>query len=142
MLVNLSLGTLLIAATVVMQTIGLVLLSRVIARIVRWFRLHRHDFGRTVAMVVTVLGLFVLHTFEVWLWALTFVAVGASPVFEDALYLSTTTFTTLGAETPAKAWKLLVALESVDGLILIGWSIAFLVAASTRHGPFRAGEHF
>ena len=27
------------------------------------------------------------------------------------------------------------------GLILIGWSTAFLVRASTRHGPFRK-EHF
>jgi hypothetical protein len=34
------------------------------------------------------------------------------------------------------------ALEAMNGFTLIGWSIAYLVAASTRHGPFRIGEHF
>jgi hypothetical protein len=70
--------------------------------------------------------------------------VNAAPNLEDALFLSTTTFSTLGADRTAvsQPWRLLTALESVDGFILIGWSIAFLVAASTRHGPFREGEHF
>ena len=144
MLTDLLLGSVLIAATVIIQTTGLMLLSRVITALVRWFRLHRHDFWRMIAMVATVLGLFAIHTTEIWLWALALLGVHASPNFEDALYLSTASFTTLGAEsaTITHAWRLLVALESVDGLVLIGWSIAFLVAASTRHGPFRAGEHF
>ena len=34
------------------------------------------------------------------------------------------------------------ALEAINGFILLGWSTAYLVAASTRHGPFRLGEHF
>jgi len=144
MLTNLLLGTALIAATVVIQTGGLVLLAVVMTRVVRWFSLHRHNFGRTVAMVVTVLGLFALHTVEVWLWAVALVMIHASGTFEDALYLSTSTFSTLGADKAALAphWRLLVSLESINGFILIGWSIAFLVGASTRHGPFRVGEHF
>lgn len=144
MLTNLLLGTALIAATVVIQTAGLMALSHVITRLVFRFRLHRHDFWRTLAMVATVLGLFALHTGEVWLWAATYLRLGAASRFEDALYLSTASFSTLGADKgpAAEPWRLLIALESVDGFILIGWSIAFLVAASTRHGPFREGEHF
>jgi len=143
MLETLLIGTALIAATVVIQTAGVMLLSRVIARVVRWFRLHRHNLGRTAAMVVTVLGLFVVHTLEIWLWAALYYVERVTGTFEDALYVSTASFSTQGPqEVIAVHWRLLAALESVNGFILIGWSIAFLIAASTRFGPFRAGEHF
>lgn len=144
MIRNLLLGTALIALSVIIQTGGLFFLAQAMSRLVRWFRLHRHNFARTIAMVATVLGLFALHTVEVWMWALAFTLVHATPNFEDALYLSTASFSTFGAEKAAVSsdWRLLVALEAVNGFLLIGWSIAFLVGASTRHGPFRVGEHF
>ena len=59
MLTNLALGTLLISATVFIHTVGLILLSRWMSWIVGWLRLHRHEFGKTVAMMTVVLGLFV-----------------------------------------------------------------------------------
>jgi len=143
MIETLVVGTVLIAASVVIQTVGVVVLAGIIPRVVHWFGLHRHDFGRIAAMVVTVLGLFVIHTFEIWLWALAYFAAHLTASFEDALYISTAFFSTQGSQqTIAAHWRLLGALESVNGFILIGWSIAFLIAASTRFGPFRAGEHF
>jgi len=143
MLITLFLGTVLIAATVVIQTVGLILLSKTIVRIVRWFRLHQHNFGRTVAMVATVLGLFAIHTIEIWLWASAYFVSRMSATYEDALYQSTAAFSTVGSQLQLGSdSRLLSALESVNGFILIGWSIAFLIAASTRFGPFRAGEHF
>ena|ERR1700687_4280186 len=144
MLTNLALGTLLIAVTVVTHTFGLIALSGSMTRVITWFRLHRHDFGRTVAMVAIVLGLFLLHTVEIWLWAAMFVVTHAIGQFQDALYFSTVTFATVGSGdvTVTSSWRLLASLEAIDGFMLIGWSIAYLVAASTRYGPFRAGEHF
>jgi Ion channel len=144
MFANLALGSLLISATVVIHTVGLIMLSRLMSWIVRWFRLHQHDFGRMVAMLTTVFGLFFIHTVEIWLWAGTFTAMGVVSGFENALYFSTVTFSTLGYGdiTAAPEWRLFAALEGMDGFILIGWSIAYLIAASTRHGPFRIGEHF
>jgi hypothetical protein len=129
MIDNLLLGTALIASTVVIQTLGLIVLAGAMARLVRWFRLHLHNLGRIVAMVATVLGLFAIHTVEIWLWAAVLTLIGAAPGLSDAASIS-------------PAWRQLVALESVNGFLLIGWSIAFLVGASTRHGPFRVGEHF
>ena len=38
--------------------------------------------------------------------------------------------------------QLLAGLEGISGFLLIGWSTAYLVAASTRSGPFQAGKHF
>lgn len=141
---NLVLGTLVISLNVVIHTVGLVVLARWMSWIVRWFRLHRHSLGKTIAMVTTVLGLFLVHTIEVWVWAFAYLAIGVVNGLEEAVYFSTVTFSTLGYGdiTPTAAWRVFAALEAMNGFILIGWSIAYLVAASTRHGPFRSGEHF
>jgi hypothetical protein len=112
-------------------------------RMVHWFSLHRHGFGKTFAMVATVLGIFFIHTVEIWAWAVLYAATGAISLFQVALYFSTATYATVGSNfalTPE--WRLLGSIEGIDGFILIGWSTAFLVAASTRYGPFRSGEHF
>jgi hypothetical protein len=144
MVLNLILGTMLIALTVIIHTVGLILLARWMAWIVHWFRLHRHSLGKTVAMVTTVLGLFFVHTIEVWMWAAAYLVTGVVADLESAVYFSTVTFSTLGYGdiTPTAAWQVFAALEAMNGFVLIGWSIAYLVAASTRHGPFRLGEHF
>jgi voltage-gated potassium channel Kch len=144
MVLNLAVGTLFISVTVLIHTVGLVALTGFISRLIRWFRLHRHDFGKIVAMVATVLGIFLLHSVEIWVWAAVFLATGEIASFQDALYFSTVTFSTLGYGdiTLSRQWRLLGSLEGINGFILIGWSIAYLVAASTRHGPFRPGEHF
>ena len=144
MLADIWLGTGMISANVLIHTIGLMLLTRVMGMLQRWLRLGRHGFGQTVLMVGTVLGLFAVHTVEIWLWALLYVALGAFGRIDDALYFSTTTFSTVGYGDLVlqPAWRLLGALEGVNGFLLIGWSTAYLVAASTRYGPFRAGEHF
>jgi hypothetical protein len=144
MLANLGLGTLLIATTVMIHTIGLLLLSAVMRQIVEWWRLHRHGMGQMVAMVTTVLGLFMLHTLEVWAWAGAYLWLGALGTLEEALYFSTVTFSTIGFGdfTLGVEWRLLSSLEGINGFLLIGWSTAYLVSAATRHGPFRAGHHF
>lgn len=144
MVSNLALGTLVISLNVIVHTVGLVVLARWMSWIVLWFSLHRHSLGKTVAMVTTVLGLFLVHTVEIWIWAVVYLAVGVVAGLEDAVYFSTVTFATLGYGdiTPPSDWRVFAALEGINGFILIGWSIAYLVAASTRHGPFRIGEHF
>ena len=144
MINNLAWGTALIALTVFIQTLGLMALSYSMPKIIEWLRLHRHHAGQTVALVTTVIGLFFIHTVEVWSWAILYNALGAIRSFEDALYLSTQTFSTVGtgAVSLNPAWRLLTSLEGIDGFILIGWSIAYLVAASTHFGPFREDGPF
>jgi hypothetical protein len=140
----LALGSAVIAVTVITHTIGLVGLTQAMNSLVRWFRLHRRGFGKIVAMVTTVLGLFAIHTVEVWTWAVVYAWSGALPDFGTALYFSAVTFSTLGygdVLLPTES-RLLGALEGVNGFLLIGWSTAYLVAASTHYGPFRTGEHF
>ena len=144
MLPNLTIGSILVALTVLIHTAGLVLLSRITPWIARRLGLHNHDAGRAVIMMASVLGIFALHTTEVWLWAATFAELHVTPTFLDALDLSTAMFSTIGyGQTSIDAsWRLLTALEGINGFILIGWSTAYLVGVSTRHGPFRKSDHF
>jgi hypothetical protein len=144
MFANLALGSAVIAATVLIHTVGLIALARLMTFVHHRLHFHSHDLGRTISMVTTVMGLFLLHTAEVWLWALVYIGLGVLKALEQAVYFSTATFSTVGYGDMvlSPAWRLLGALEGVNGFLLIGWSTAYLVAASTRYGPFRVGEHF
>jgi ion channel len=141
---NLVMGSGLVALTVLIHTIGLILLAAVTPRLARRLKLHNHDVGRTLVMTGTVLGLLGLLTLEVWDWAVAYQAIGATTDFSDALYLSTAMFSTIGYGeiTFVPAWRLLTGLEGIAGFLMIGWSTAYLVRASTQHGPFRQNEHF
>jgi len=144
MLPNLTIGSLLVALTVLIHTAGLVLLSRVTPWAGRKLGLHNHDVGRAFIMMASVLGIFMLHTMEVWSWAAMFAYLRVTPSFFDALDLSTAMFSTVGygQTNMDPSWRLLTALEGINGFILIGWSTAYLVGVSTRHGPFKKGDHF
>lgn len=95
-------------------------------------------------MIGVVIGLFGVISAEVWLWAGCYLWFGFIERLEVALYFSTVTFSTLGYGdiVPSEDWRVLAALEGINGFLLIGWSTAYLVAAGTRVGPFKAGEHF
>ncbi len=139
MLQNLAAGSVLVALNVLIHTGGLIIIAAVTPICARRLRLHNNDAGRTLVMTATVLGILAILTIEVWSWALAYDALGATGGFADALYLSTAMFSTIGyGEMDINpAWRLLTALEGINGFLLIGWSTAFLVRAATLHGPFR-----
>ena len=143
MLLNLTLGTLVISATVIIHVFGFMAVTRAIGWIGDRIRLRGHR-SRVVAMVTTVLGIFCILTVEVWLWAGVCYGLAIVPDFETALYFSIVSFCTLGYGdvVPVHPWRILAALEGINGFLLIGWSTAYLVAAGIRVGPFRVGEHF
>jgi len=144
MLQNLATGSALVAFTVLVHTAGLILIAAITPPVARWFGFHNHGVGRTLVMTGTVLGLLSTLTTEVWGWALDYATLGVTRDFADALFLSTAMFSTIGYGEVSinPAWRMLTALEGINGFLMIGWSTAYLVAAATRHGPFRHGEHF
>ncbi|RAZ90973.1 two pore domain potassium channel family protein [Mesorhizobium hawassense] len=143
MILNLCIGTIVISLTVVIHTFGLIAITHAMARLVALFRMHGRR-SRVLAMITVVMGLFAVMTAEVWLWAGVYRLLGILSDFETALYFSTITFSTVGYGdvVPAHGWRVLAALEGINGFLLIGWSTAYLIAAGTRVGPFRVGEHF
>lgn len=84
-----------------------------------------------------VVALFVLHAIQIMLYAALYLAVGALETWEEALYFSSSTFTTVGFGDVVldEQWRLLAAIESANGFLLIGWSTAFLVAILEITGP-------
>lgn len=143
LITNLALGTLMISLTVVIHTFGLMGVTHVMSWVTDRIRLHGHR-SRMLAMNTVVIGVFAVLTAEVWLWAASFTLIGVVDDFETALYFSTITFSTVGYGdvVPHPEWRMLAALEGVNGFLLIGWSTAYLIAAGMRVGPFKSGEHF
>jgi hypothetical protein len=143
MLKNLVLGTIVISLTVVIHTGGLVVVANIMNAITERHPLHGYR-RKVTAMVTIVHGLFAVHMVEIWVWAAVYTLVDAIPDFSDSLYFSAITFSTLGYgdQLLHNDWQLLAGLEGISGFLLIGWSTAYLVAASTRIGPFQAGKHF
>ena len=83
---------------------------------------------RGAAFTLTVvLAIIALHGLEIWAFALTYMGVGAVKGFEDALYFSTISYSTVGYNDThiAPDWRLLGAFESILGMILLGWSTSF-----------------
>ena len=140
LLANLMLATVMVILTVVIHFIGLLFLLRVLHHPGRKLRARESVIGRCLLIIVVVLGLFSIHTVEIWLYALTYLAIGSLEDFETALYFSTETFSSLGYGdiVLSSKWRLFGAIEAVNGLILIAWSAAFLISLMTR---LRTLEH-
>ena len=144
MFVNLALGSLMISLTVVIHTLGLIGVTNAMNRVTSYFRRSGHRRRRILAMNTVVLGVFAVLSTEIWFWALCYHLIGFTGSFADSLYFATITFSTVGYGdiVPPENWRMLAALEGINGFLLIGWSTAYLVTAGIRVGPFRSGEHF
>ena len=81
-LVNLAAGTFMIVLTVFVHAAGLLTLSWLLRGTIARFRFHHNRIGTMSIMAATVLGLFVIHTVEIWALALAYLAVGALPNLE------------------------------------------------------------
>jgi hypothetical protein len=129
MLIELLVATAMVTLTVIIHGVGLAVLGRVTradrnAKELDW--LSARGVGFTVGLV---LGLFVLHGLEIWLYAMLFHTLGAVPDLRSAVYFSTTTYAAIGYGDAVMAdeWRLLGGIEGINGVILLGWSTAFFV---------------
>jgi hypothetical protein len=140
MIGNLVLAAFMVGLTVIVHFAGLLLLMWLLRARGHRFRAHESAIGQGAAIVVVVLGLVGIHTVEIWLYALVYFFQGALPDFESALYFSTTSFTTIGYGDVVldKQWRLVSAIEGANGLLLFGWSTAFLFSVTAR---MRTLEH-
>ena len=83
-----------------------------------------------------VLALFVLHGLEIWSYAFLYRALGAVSDLETAVYFSTIAYAGIGFDDSymSPSWRLVSAIEGVNGILLLGWSTAFFVTVVTRLG--------
>jgi hypothetical protein len=130
----LLLSTVMVALTVIIQIGGLA----VLIWIMRW-RAPRiaslsYVLQQAGVILVVVLGLFAIHAMQIWLYAAVYIALGEFQTFEAALYFSTSSFTTVGyGEMVIESrWRILAAIESANGFLLLGWSTVFLISVLSR----------
>ena len=140
MIANFSLATIMVGLTVTIHFSGLLFLLWILRGSGHRFRAHESAAGQGAAILFVVLGLVGIHTVEVWLYAIAYIVVGALDNFEAALYFSTTSFTTIGYGDVVldHKWRLVGAIEGANGLLLFGWSTAFLISVT---GRMRVLEH-
>jgi len=91
-------------------------------------------------LVVLFLLIFALHVVEIGVWAVFYVAAGVLPTFEEAVYFSIASYTTVGYGDVVLGpeWRVLGAAEAAAGVLLFGWSTALLFTVIQRlYQPLR-----
>lgn len=139
MIQQLATATVMVLLTVMMHGLGLAMLGRVMRSEVRQEREHHvpslsaRSLGFTLALVIALAG---LHGVEIWSYAFLYEALGAVADLETAVYFSTISYAGIGFDDRYidPAWRLVSAIEGINGLLLLGWSTAFFVTIVARLG--------
>lgn len=130
---ELLISTGMVLLTVLTHLVGLNLLIQLTRVHVTRFATPVHV-DRVLVPLGMVLGIFVIHGVEIWAYALLYLAAGAAPDLESALYFSIGGYTSTGwvdvRLTPG--WRVVMSLEAIAGLLMIGWSTAFFFQNLTR----------
>ena len=137
MMVELAVATIMVVATVMIHGSGLYTLTRLLRLEAREESVEHLDalsVRGIAATLVVILGLFVVHGIEIWLYAFLYHAIGAVDGLRNAVYFSTITYGAIGYDDSAMAeqWRLVSAIEGINGIIMIGWSTAFFVTVVAR----------
>jgi hypothetical protein len=103
-------------------------------------------------ILVVMFAVFLAHTIEVWVYAIAYyllrdhLGIGGfggtlENQFTDYLYFSTATYSSLGYGDvyPLGGLRLVAGIETVAGLVMIGWSASFTYLTMEKfwglHGP-------
>jgi hypothetical protein len=103
-------------------------------------------------ILVVMFAVFFAHTVEVWMYAVAYYLLNnhfgiggfggtLENHFTDYLYFSTSTYSSLGYGDvyPLGGLRLMAGIETIAGLVMIGWSASFTYLAMVKfwglHGP-------
>lgn len=128
MLVQLTIGAILVVVSAVMHIVALDLLGTRVRAIIAVHAVPLRSRMRLSILGFAVLGLFASHVAQIWVWAAVYMLIGEFEGLEIALYFSTATFTTLGYGDIllSTQWRLMASCEAAAGMLLFGLSTAFL----------------
>ena len=131
---QLGVATMMVSLTVLIHFVGLSILLALINRYRPSASQASNIVGNAMAILGAAFGLFALHGLEIWTYAFLYYGMTAFGTFEEALYFSTTTYSTIGygdLVLPPTS-RLIGAIEGANGIILLGWSTAFFFAVVDR----------
>lgn len=137
MIGELAVATAMVLLTVIIHAIGLYSVARLLRveeREEAAAHIHPLSPRGFATTLVVILSLIALHGTEIWLYAFLYDAIGAVDGLRNAVYFSTVTYGAIGYDDAAMAeeWRLVSAIEGINGIILIGWSTAFFVMIVAR----------
>ena len=137
MIGELSVATAMVLMTVLIHAVGLYSVARLLRleeREEAAAHVHPLSLRGFATTIVVILSLIALHGTEIWLYAFLYNLIGAVEGMRNAVYFSTVTYGAIGYDDVAMAeeWRLVSAIEGINGVILIGWSTAFFVMVVAR----------
>lgn len=135
-------GLPLLVFTVVFHVFIFVVMEKALARTINHGQQRRTLIRFIISVALIALGAATLHGIEAAAWASLYVGLGALPDESAALLYSMSAFTSYGhsAIYLEDRWKLLGAIEAMNGLILFGLTTAFLFAAIGTVRPDRRAQ--
>lgn len=129
---ELMLATTIVVLVVIFHLMGLALLLRALRSHSKVFRSLR--ILPLTLMLSATLGLILLHTVDIWLYAGLYLYLGLFRTLEQSVYFSTVTYSSLGYGDmllPSE-WRVLGSIECPVGIILLGISTAFFITVLTK----------
>ncbi len=132
-------GMPLLMLTVVFHVCAFVLIVKALMHRVHSERNARNLAHFFVAIALTALCAAALHGLEATAWAILYVRVGAMSDLSSSMLYSLSAITSYGHSNLflEDRWRLLGAIEAMNGLILFGLTTAFLFAAIEEVRPVR-----
>lgn len=134
LLLQLVIGAILVCITVTIHAVALDHLMTMNKNLRNSIRLRFGKFWKVPMLIICVLGTFSAHVVQIWVWALFYLLIGAFSNVTDALYFSTTAFTTVGFGDVVlnHDWRLISSFQAANGFMLFGWSTAFIFEIMSR----------
>jgi glucose uptake protein GlcU len=127
MVLHVALALGLVMVTVVFHAFATLHILRIFRH--GWRTLQARSMRRRVVLVGFVVLLAILtHMAEMGLWAVSLYLGGAIGSFDEAVYFTATTYTTVAYSNPlAGSWQLISAILAMVGWIMFGWTTGILV---------------
>jgi len=141
MLLNIIIGSIMIVVTTGIHAAGMVLVLEVIRSKREHLIQGLSPRTRIYWLGGIILLMFFVLLMEVLVWAVTYLILNAIEGFEQALYFSMVTFTTLGYGDVVleEQWRLLASFEAANGIIMFGWTTAIVIYVVQRAYPKEEG---
>ncbi len=131
MLLNITIGVLVIGITITIQAYGTRFWLNHISRNKHHKSLLGFDRNAVKLLTITSLFLLTLNFIEAIVWGFTYYLLPGITEFqtlEEAIYFSMVTFTTLGYGeiTISSSNRILAGFEAMSGVLLLGWTTAMM----------------